>query len=114
MSLKEYDNYYASIDMQATNDVLKGQLQSLTYPHGNIFFVWSVVYNFLVVFVYDDVWNAFESVDKFLPTYPCSANSSNVIIYYIYFFSFKYFLDSGCVFNLLLDDRESDSRRRMW
>ena len=58
------DNYYAQIDPLATNDELKAQLHDLINPH----LVWS----------YDDVWKAFESVDKFLPGYPCDSNSSHI------------------------------------
>ena len=53
-------DYYNGIDMNATNDVLKGQLQDLIFPH--------------TVLSYDDVWTAFESVDRFLPTHPCDSN----------------------------------------
>ena len=62
--LPSADDYYSEIDSTATNDELKGQLQDLIYPH--------------VVYSYDDVWMAFESVDQYLPTYPCDSNSSYI------------------------------------
>ena len=58
------DNYYTQIDPLATNNDLKTQLNELINPHR----VWS----------YDDVWIAFESVDKFLPGYPCDSNYSHI------------------------------------
>ena len=58
------DNYYTQIDPLATNYDLKTQLHDLINPHR----VWS----------YDDVWIAFESVDKFLPGYPCDSNYSHI------------------------------------
>ena len=57
--------YYANIDKDATNDDLKGQLQSLIYPH--------------TILDYDDVWGAFAVVDHYLPTYPCDPNNSTMI-----------------------------------
>ena len=58
------NDYYAQIDPLATNNELKTQLHDLINPHR----VWT----------YDDVWIAFESVDKFLPGYPCDSNSSHI------------------------------------
>lgn len=63
-SLPSAEEYYSGIDASATDDDLKGQLQELIYPH--------------VVFSYDDVWMAFETVDHNLPTYPCDANSTDI------------------------------------
>lgn len=56
--------YYASINLSATDDDLKGQLFSLINPH--------------TVLDYDSVWLAFNEVDKFLDTYPCDSNSSHI------------------------------------
>jgi endonuclease I len=61
---KTADEYYAGIDASATDDELKGQLQALVYPH--------------VVFTYDEVWMAFESVDHYLPTYQCDDNAEDI------------------------------------
>lgn len=57
-------DYYNGIDMNATNDVLKGQLQELIFPH--------------TALSYDDVWTAFESVDRFLPTHPCNEDQAMI------------------------------------
>jgi endonuclease I len=62
--LKEFDDYYASIDASAVDDDLKGQLQTLTAKHR--------------VFEYDDVWTAFAAVDQYLPRYPCDSNASHI------------------------------------
>lgn len=64
------EEYYSGIDDTATNDNLKGQLQELVYPH--------------VVYSYDEVWEAFQSVDKYLPTYPCDDSSDIPDIYSSY------------------------------
>jgi hypothetical protein len=58
------EDYYAGIDASATDDVLKGQLQELIYPH--------------TVYTYDDVWGAFSVVDENLPQYPCDANLTHI------------------------------------
>jgi endonuclease I len=58
------DDYYADINPDAVNDDLKGQLKALTNPHK--------------VYTYDEVWTAFDSVDVYLPRYPCSANLSYI------------------------------------
>ena len=58
------DDYYSSIDPSATDDDLKGKLQTLISQK--------------TVLSYDDVWNAFGSVDKFLPGYPCSSDSDQI------------------------------------
>jgi endonuclease I len=58
--LTDSSAYYANIDSSATNDVLKGQLQELIYPH--------------TVLLYDDVWAAFTVIDQNLPYYPCDTN----------------------------------------
>ena len=54
-----YD-YYDSVDFQATDDILRQQLQDLISPH--------------TVLDYDDVWNAFTSLYVYLPNYPCDKN----------------------------------------
>jgi len=53
-------DYYSSINITATDNDLKSQLKALINPHD--------------VLSYDDVWDAFEEIDKNLPTYPCNAN----------------------------------------
>jgi len=58
------DSYYANINMTATNGDLKGQLKALINPH--------------VVFDYDDVWQAFVTIDQQLPGYPCDNNASHI------------------------------------
>jgi endonuclease I len=64
-------NYYQNIDSTATNDDLKAQLKNLTNPH--------------IVYTYDEVWDAFRSVDIYLPRYPCDANLSHIPdVYSIY------------------------------
>eukprot|EP01039_Chlorochromonas_danica_P005384 gene5384-5922_t len=57
-------SYYDNIDANATDLVLKKQLHDLINPH--------------TVYSYDDVWNAFPDVDKFLPNYPCDQNTSHI------------------------------------
>jgi endonuclease I len=57
--------YYENIDPTATNQAMKDQLKALINPH--------------TVLSYDDVWSAFPSVDKTLPTYPCDPNNSSYI-----------------------------------
>lgn len=56
--------YYSSIDPAAKGDALKLQLQQLISPHR--------------VLTYDQVWDAFPSVDIYLPGYPCDSNSSHI------------------------------------
>lgn len=58
-------DYYSGIDASAKDDDLKQQLKDLVSPH--------------TVLSYDDVWTAFESVDKFLPGYPCDASDPTKI-----------------------------------
>ena len=58
------DEYYKNIDSSAINDELKQQLHDLINPH--------------IVLTYDEIWTAFESVDKYLPGYPCDSNSSHI------------------------------------
>ena len=62
-NLKAAD-YYANINKTATNNDLKGQLKALINPH--------------TVYDYDDVWIAFETVDKLLPGYPCDSDKSHI------------------------------------
>lgn len=50
--------------MSATNDDLRVQLQALISQK--------------TVFSYDDVWEAFQSIDKYLPGYPCSSDASMI------------------------------------
>lgn len=58
-------DYYANIDPKAVDDDLKLQLKELINPH--------------TVYDYDEVWNAFPSIDIYLPGYPCdSANASHI------------------------------------
>jgi endonuclease I len=70
LSFAQYDDdyyveqYYSDIDMSATDNDLKVQLKNLINPH--------------VVYDYDSVWDAFANIDKYLPTYPCDTNSSNI------------------------------------
>ena len=59
-----YADYYGGIDFTATNDDLKKQLHDLINPH--------------TVISYDDVWNAFPTIDIFLPRYPCDVNTSHI------------------------------------
>jgi len=59
-TVKSVDDYYSGIDPNATNDVLKGQLQDLIFPH--------------TVLSYDEIWQAFPSIDIYLPGYPCSTD----------------------------------------
>jgi len=58
------EDYYASIDKNAVDDDLKGQLQALISNHK--------------VYDYDDVWIAFEEIDKLLPGYPCDNDTSHI------------------------------------
>ena len=57
-------DYYQNINSSAVNDDLKYQLKALINPH--------------IVYSYDEVWTAFETVDKNLPTYPCNGNLSHI------------------------------------
>lgn len=57
--------YYSDIDASATNDDLKGQLQTLIAAHK--------------VFSYDDAWIAFADIDKHLPGYPCNPDNATYI-----------------------------------
>jgi endonuclease I len=57
-------DYYAAIDVTASDDDLKVQLQNLISIH--------------IVLTYDDIWNAFSSIDKNLPGYPCDGNASHI------------------------------------
>ena len=57
-------DYYSSIDATATNDDLRGQLQALV--------------SVKTVLSYDDAWDAFAAVDKFLPGYPCSSDENQI------------------------------------
>lgn len=57
-------DYYASIDPKAKDLELKTQLHKLINPH--------------TALSYDAVWKAFVGVDKYLPGYPCNANSSYI------------------------------------
>lgn len=59
-----YDSYYSTINPSATNEELKLQLQQLTYNH--------------TVYTYDDVWIAFEEIDKYLYNYPCDADPAHI------------------------------------
>jgi endonuclease I len=57
--------YYQNIDFNAVNLDLKTQLKALINPH--------------IVVDYDTVWLAFDSVDVYLPSYPCNpANESYI------------------------------------
>lgn len=58
-------DYYSGIDASATDLELKQQLKDLISNH--------------TVLSYDDVWTAFESVDKFLPGYPCDSSDPTKI-----------------------------------
>lgn len=62
--VKTVDEYYANIDSNAKDDVLKQQLHDLVNPH--------------VVYDYDTVWLAFTDVDTHMPTYPCSTNLTHI------------------------------------
>jgi len=57
-NLSASDNYYSGIDYNATNTAMKVQLQNLISNKTTV--------------SYDNVWNAFKAVDKYLPRYPCS------------------------------------------
>ena len=59
------DDYYSSIDAQAADDDLKGQLQTLVSKK--------------TVLSYDGAWKAFAKVDKHLPGYPCSPDDPDMI-----------------------------------
>ena len=56
------EEYYKDIDATATDEVLKLALKELLQDKTTL--------------SYDDVWTAFGSVDKFLPGYPCSSDTS--------------------------------------
>jgi endonuclease I len=58
-------DYYANIDPNAEDNVLKQQLKDLINPH--------------TVLTYDDVWIAFKDVDIYLPRYPCNQNNPTFI-----------------------------------
>ena len=58
------DEYYKNIDSSAIHDELKQQLHDLINPS--------------IVLIYDEIWTAFEGVDKYLPGYPCDSNSSHI------------------------------------
>jgi len=58
-------DYYAGIDSSLTNDALKGELQALISPH--------------TVLSYDDVWAAFDIVDRTMNGYPCNPNNATYI-----------------------------------
>ena len=58
-------DYYSGIDASAKDLDLKQQLKDLISPH--------------TVLSYDGVWTAFESVDKFLPGYPCDSSDPTKI-----------------------------------
>ena len=62
--VKSSDDYYSGIDASATGDVLRTQLQALISVKTTV--------------SYDGVWKAFESVDKFLPGYPCSPDPEDI------------------------------------
>jgi endonuclease I len=62
--VKSSDDYYSGIDASATGDVLRTQLQALISVKTTV--------------SYDGVWKAFESVDKFLPGYPCSPDPEEI------------------------------------
>jgi len=57
-------DYYSGINMSATNDDLKGQLQKLVSKK--------------TVISYDGVWKAFAAVDKHLEGYPCSSDLTQI------------------------------------
>lgn len=57
--------YYETVDLAATNEELKKQLKALINPH--------------TVLDYDAIWTVFESVDVFLPSYPCDPTNSSFI-----------------------------------
>jgi len=58
-------DYYSGIDATLTNDALKGQLQTLINPH--------------TVLSYDDVWGAFEQIDRTMNGYPCNPTNATYI-----------------------------------
>ena len=58
------EEYYKDIDTSATDDALKSALKELLQDKTTL--------------SYDDVWTAFGSVDKFLPGYPCSSDTSQI------------------------------------
>lgn len=58
------EEYYAGINFDETDDALKKELHDLINPH--------------TVISYDNVWNAFIDVDHYLPTYPCSDNTTEI------------------------------------
>lgn len=63
----QYDgDYYDGINASATNEDLKTQLQSLLSQNKT-------------VLSYDDIWNAFSEVDKYLFGYPCNMFDSTFI-----------------------------------
>jgi len=60
-----YDGpYYSTIDFSATNDDLKNQLHSLI--------------SIKTTLLYDDIWNAFKTVDTALTGYPCDDSASDI------------------------------------
>lgn len=60
----DVNNYYSYINPNSYNDDLKQQLKNLTNPH--------------IVIDYDTIWQAFPTIDIYLPQYPCDNNSSHI------------------------------------
>ena len=54
--------YYSNIDSSLMNNDLKKALKNLILPHK--------------VIDYDTIWNAFPTIDIYLPRYPCNVNTS--------------------------------------
>lgn len=58
------EDYYASIDPSWKDTQLRQALHDLINPH--------------IVLSYDGVWEAFKSLGKLLPNYPCSSDASKI------------------------------------